>query len=123
MGVAPCLRTAAERGGEAQMWAEAPGPLPTESEVEEGPGEEGGKWQGAAAARTSQPSQAGFQASPGAGAGQLYSLGQFLLPRARKVGVQGTPPHTNPLHSSPRALLLGQDYSVQGRCLRIDSPG
>lgn len=41
-------------GGEAQMWDRAPGPLPAESETEEGSEEEGSERQGAAAARTSQ---------------------------------------------------------------------
>lgn len=49
MGVALFSLRAAERGGEAQMWDRAPGPLPAESEMEEGSGR-----QGVAAAMTSQ---------------------------------------------------------------------
>lgn len=52
-GRGPCLLTAAERGGEAQMWDRAPGPLPAESEIKEGGEEEGSERQGAATARTS----------------------------------------------------------------------
>ena len=54
MGVALFSLRAAERGGEAQMWDRAPGPLPAESEMEEGGEEEGSERQGAAAAMTSQ---------------------------------------------------------------------
>lgn len=41
-------------GGEAQMWDRAPGPLPAESEMEEGCEKEGSERQGAATATTSQ---------------------------------------------------------------------
>lgn len=48
-GCGPCLLIAAERGGEVQMWDRAPGPLPAESEMEEGGEEEGSERKGAAA--------------------------------------------------------------------------
>lgn len=54
MSVALSSLRAAERGGEAQTWDRAPGPLPAESEMEEGGEEEGSERQGVAAAMTSQ---------------------------------------------------------------------
>ena len=91
MGVALFSLRASERGGEVQIWDQAPGPLPAESEMEEGGEEEGSKRQGAAAAMTSQV-RLGFRTRPTA------SSVCSSFPQSRN---QPTPPQPTNLYPNP----------------------
>lgn len=92
------LLTAIERDAEAQMWDRAPGPLPAESEVEEGGEDEKSVRQRAATARSGQLSW--VQAWPGAGPGKVLILHVSLsFPQQGKQGLQGCP--LRALHPNP----------------------
>lgn len=66
------------------MWASAPGPIPAESEMEEGGEDEGSRRQGAATARTGQV-ELGLRTR------QSSFSGQFLLSLARKTNSKAFP--------------------------------
>lgn len=103
MGVA--LVTVIERGGEAQMWDKAPGPLPDESEVEEGSEEKGSEKKGHL---PGQASSAGFQAQHGAGPGRLHFPCHFP-PQQGKQGFQGPLLHCSTPLSLSKPLRLAID--------------
>ena len=91
MGVALFSLRASERGGEVQIWDRAPGPLPAESEMEEGGEEEGSERQGAAAAMTSQV-RLGFRTRPSASS---------VCSSFPQSGNQPTPPQPTNLYPNP----------------------